>query len=194
VSGLKETDSVIVVQVSVDAEAHSEMTHNIYRLQADEKGILNYGVFYQLRRGNADGTNLLSIITKSLYGEWSKWENTNSGKRGPDYEEKKLSIAHDLLQRAGKIFGNLQDARILDVFTPLTLRDYINCPEGSCYGVMRSVSQLLKIASLNNIPLAGLYLAGQNAVAPGVLGSILGSLNAVRQIAGPERFIREISK
>ena len=194
VSGLKETDSVIVVQVSVDAEAHREMTHNIYRLQADEKGILNYGVFYQLRRGNADGTNLLSIITKSLYGEWSKWENTNSGKRGLDYEEKKLSIAHDLLQKAGKIFGDLQEARILDVFTPLTLRDYVNCPEGSCYGVMRSVSQLLKIASLNNIPLAGLYLAGQNAVAPGVLGSILGSLNAVRQIVGPERFGREIKK
>jgi hypothetical protein len=59
---------------------------------------------------------------------------------------------------------------------------------------MRSVSQLLKIASLNNIPLAGLYLAGQNAVAPGVLGSILGSLNAVRQIVGPERFGREIKK
>jgi phytoene dehydrogenase-like protein len=192
VSGLKETDSVIVVQLSVDAEAHSEMTHNIYRLQADEKGILNYGVFYQLRRSNAGGTNLLSIITKSLYGEWSKWENTNSGKRGPDYEEKKLSIAQDLLQRAGNIFGNLQDARILDVFTPLTLRDYVNCPEGSCYGVMRSSGQLLKIASLNNIPLAGLYLAGQNAVAPGVLGSILGSFNAVRQIAGTERFSREI--
>jgi phytoene dehydrogenase-like protein len=194
VLGLKETDGVIVVQVSVDAQTHREMTHNIYRLYAGEKGILNYGVFYQLRRSNADGVNLLSIITKSLYGEWSKWENTNSGKRGQDYEEKKLSIAHDLLQKADKIFENLQDARILDVFTPLTLRDYVNCPEGSCYGVMRTSSQLLKIASLNNFPVTGLYLAGQNAVAPGVLGSILGSFNAVRKIIGPERFNQEIGQ
>ena len=82
VLGLQETDGVIVVQVSVDAGAHPEMPHNIYRLEAGEKGILHNGVFYQLRRGNVDGTNLLSIITKSSYGEWSKWENTNSGKRG----------------------------------------------------------------------------------------------------------------
>jgi phytoene dehydrogenase-like protein len=170
------------------------MTHNIYRLYTGEKGILNYGVFYQLRRGNDHGTNLLSIITKSLYSEWSKWENTTSGKRGQDYEEKKLSIARDLLQKAGEIFGNLKNPKILDVFTPLTLRDYVNCAEGSCYGVMRSTSQLLKIASLNNIPLSGLYLAGQNAVAPGLLGSILGSFNAVRKIIGSECFNQEIGQ
>jgi phytoene dehydrogenase-like protein len=192
--GLKETDGVIVIQVSVDAQTHREMTHNIYRLYTGENGILNYGVFYQLRRGNDHGTNLLSIITKSLYSEWSKWENTISGKRGREYEEKKLSIAHDLLQKAGEIFGNLKNPKILDVFTPLTLRDYVNCAEGSCYGVMRSTSQLLKIASLNNIPLSGLYLAGQNAVAPGVLGSILGSFNAVRKIIGSERFNQEIGQ
>jgi phytoene dehydrogenase-like protein len=194
VLGLQETDSVIVVQVSVDAQTHREMTHNIYRLYSDEKGVLNYGVFYQLRKSNTDDVNLLSIITKSLYGQWSKWENTISGKRGREYEEKKLSIAHDLLQKAGEIFGNLKNPRILDVFTPLTLRDYVNCAEGSCYGVMRTSSQLLKIASLNNFPVNGLYLAGQNAVAPGVLGSILGSFNAVRKIIGSDRFNQEIGQ
>ena len=192
ISTLKETDGVVVVQVSVDGQAHPEMTHNIYRLEAGEKGILNNGVFYQLRRGNADVANLLSIITKSLYGEWSKWENTISGRRGKDYEDKKLSIAHDLLRQADKVFGNIKDAKIIDVFTPLTLRDYVNCAEGSCYGVMRSSRQMLKIASLNNVPLSGLYLAGQNVVAPGVLGSILGSFDAVRRIVGAERFVHEI--
>jgi phytoene dehydrogenase-like protein len=189
---LVETEGIIAVQVSVDAEAHPEMTYNIYRMQTDEKGILNYGVFYQLLRGNAAGANLLSIMTKSLYSEWSQWENTNSGQRGRDYEVQKLNIASDLLQNAGQVLGNLKNAEILDIFTPLTLRDYVNCPEGSCYGVMRKTSQLLKIASLNNIPVSGLYLAGQNAVAPGVLGSILGSFNVARQIAGQERLKKEI--
>jgi all-trans-retinol 13,14-reductase len=189
---LEETQGVIAVQVSVDAQVHPEMTYNIYRMQADEKGILNYGVFYQLRRSNAAGANLLSIMIKSLYSEWSQWENTVSGHRGKEYEEKKLNIARELLQKANKIFGGLKNAQVLDIFTPLTLRDYVNCPEGSCYGVMRKTSQLLKIASLNNIPVSGLYLAGQNAVAPGVLGSILGSFNVARQIAGTERFTREI--
>jgi hypothetical protein len=57
---------------------------------------------------------------------------------------------------------------------------------------MRSSRQLLKAISLNNIPIPGLCLAGQNALAPGVLGSIMGSFNAARQIIGAERFAQEI--
>ena len=188
---LTETDGIIAVQVSVDAVTHPEMTHNIYRLRTDENGMIHDGIFFQLRRGNND-SNLLSIITKSLYSEWSQWENTVSGRRGKEYEEKKLNIASELLQKANEIFGGLKNAQVLDVFTPLTLHDYVNCPEGSCYGVMRSARQLLKVASLNNIPISGLCLAGQNALAPGVLGSILGSFNVAKQIIGAERFTREI--
>jgi phytoene dehydrogenase-like protein len=192
ISGLKETEGVIAVQISVDAAAHPEINHNIYRLHRNENGIIEEGVFYQLRGGNSHGSNLLSIITKSSYGEWSQWENTISGQRGKAYEEKKLNIANSLLQKAEEIFGNLKDAQILDIYTPLTIRDYVNCPEGACYGVMRSAQQLLKVVSLNNIPIPGLCLAGQNALAPGVLGSIMGSFNAARQIIGAERFAQEI--
>ena len=192
IANLKETEGVVAVQISVDASAHSEIDHNIYRLYADEKGLLKDGIFYQLRHGNDKGANLVSIITRSLYSEWSKWENTISGRRGKDYEEKKLSIGQDLLQKANEVFGSLKNARILDVYTPLTLRDYMNCPEGSCYGVLRSSGQLLKVASLSKLPISGLFLAGQNAMAPGVLGTILGSFNAVRQIIGAPRFAKEI--
>jgi all-trans-retinol 13,14-reductase len=188
---LTETEGVIAVQVSVDAAAHPEMTHNIYRLHADEVGIIQDGIFYQLRQGN-NNSNLLSIITRSLYSEWSRWENTFSGQRGKDYEETKLNIACNLLQKAKEVFGSLKNAQLLDVYTPLTLRDYVNCPEGSCYGVMRSSRQLLKIVSLNNIPIPGLCLAGQNALSPGVLGCILGSFNAAKQIIGAEQLAHKI--
>jgi phytoene dehydrogenase-like protein len=183
--GLKETEGVIAVQISVDAAKHPEINHNIYRLHID-------GVFYQLHDGNSHGANLLSIITKSLYSDWSHWGNTISGQRGKAYEEKKTSIADSLLKKAQEIFGDLKDARIIDVYTPLTIRDYVNCPEGACYGIMRSSRQLLKAISLNNIPISGLCLAGQNALAPGVLGSIMGSFNAARHIIGAERFAEEI--
>ena len=158
--GLKETEGVIAVQISVDAAKHPEINHNIYRLHRDENGFIEDGVFYQLREGNSHGANLLSIITKSLYSEWSQWENTVSGQRGKDYEEKKMSIADSLLKKAQEIFGDLKDARIIDVYTPLTIRDYVNCPEGACYGIMRSSRQLLKAISLNNIPISGLVSCG----------------------------------
>jgi phytoene dehydrogenase-like protein len=191
ISGLEETDGVLAVQASVDAEAHAEIDYNIYRLHHDERGLIQDGVFYQIRRGNDQQTNLLSIITRSLYRDWSPWENTSTGKRGAAYEQKKQALAVALLKKAAEIFGPLKNLRILDVFTPLTLRDYVNCPEGSCYGVLRSSRQLLKIASLNNLPVGGLYPAGQNALAPGVLGGVLGSFNAARQMVGNDRFARE---
>jgi phytoene dehydrogenase-like protein len=189
---LKETEGVIAIQISVDASAHPEIDHNIYQRYTDEKGLSEEGIFYQLRRSNNKDVNLVSSFTTSLYSEWSRWENTISGKRGKDYEEKKLSIGQNLLQKANEVFGGLKNARILDIFTPLTLRDYVNCPEGSCYGVLRSSGQLLKVASLSKPPISGLFLAGQNAVAPGVLGTILGSFNAARQIIGASRFAEEI--
>ena len=99
-----------------------------------------------------------------------------------------MAHARDLMKKAEDVFGPLKNPRILDVFTPLTLRDYVNCPEGSCYGVLRSARQLLKIATLNNLPVGGLCLAGQNALAPGVLGCLLGSFNAARQLVGDQRF------
>jgi phytoene dehydrogenase-like protein len=189
---LKETEGVIGVQASVNAKKHPEINHNIYRLHTDENGVIHDGIFYQLRGGSSKDSNLLSIITKSLYSEWSLWENTVSGKRGNEYEEKKMNIARSLLKRGEEIFGDLKDAKIIDVYTPLTIRDYVSAPEGACYGILRSSRQLLKAISLNNVPVGGLYLAGQNALAPGVMGSIMGSFNVVRQIIGDERFSQEI--
>ncbi len=189
---LEETQGVIGVQVSVNAAIHPETNYNIYRLHSDENGIIHDGIFYQLRGGASKDSNLLSIITKSPYSEWNQWENTVSGRRDNDYEEKKLNIAENLLKKAEEIFGDLKDAKIIDVYTPLTIRDYISAPEGACYGISRSSRQLFKAISLNNVPLGGLYLAGQNALAPGVMGSIMGSFNVVRQIIGDERFSKEI--
>ncbi len=191
---LQETEGVMGVQASINAAAHAVIPHNIYRLHCNEGGFIEDGIFYQIRRGSDHQSNLLSIITRSLYRDWRRWENTLTGKRGPAYQEQKLMIAHSLLRKAEDLFGPLKNLQILDVFTPLTLRDWVNCPEGSCYGVLRSAGQLLKIASLNNLPIGGLCLAGQNAMAPGVLGSILGSFNAARQLIGHGRFVREFQR
>ncbi len=194
IRGLRETEGVICVHAAVNAALHPEIHHNIYRLHRDETGLIHDGIFYQLRGGGSTGFNLLSIITKSLYQDWIPWERTVTGGRGQAYEEKKMNIARDLMKKAGEIFGDLKDARIVDVYTPLTIRDYVNAPEGACYGIMRSSRQLLKAISLNNLPIPGLCLAGQNALAPGVMGCLFGAFNAVRQIMGAERFAREIKE
>ncbi len=188
IATLAETEGVIVCQARVDAARHPEMDHNLYRLHSDRAGRILDGVFYQIRHGDESGGNLLSIITRSHYSDWQQWEHTRSGHRGRDYEAAKAAKGDDLLKRASEVFGDLGRVELLDIFTPLSLRDWMNCPEGSCYGVLRSSGQLLKVASLKNLPVEGLCLAGQNALAPGVLGCLLGSFNAARQMMGEKRF------
>ena len=81
---------------------------------------------------------------------------------------------------------------MIDTYTPLTIRDWVGSPEGSAYGIMRSSGQLMKTTCLNRPSISGLYFAGQNILAPGIMGTTLGSFQTVRRIIGQERFGREV--
>ena len=131
-------------------------------------------------------------MTRSPYAEWRQWEQTVTGRRGAEYERQKAARAEGLLRGAEGIFGSLAGAGLIDAYTPLTLRDWVDTPEGSPYGVLRSMRQLPAAAGLHRLAPAGLFFAGQNALSPGILGTLLGSFLAVRQIAGPGRFAAEV--
>jgi phytoene dehydrogenase-like protein len=135
-----------------------------------------------------EGRNLLVAITRSPYEEWRRWERTATGRRGADYEEEKASRARKLLQDSEEVFGPLADAKVIDAYSPLTLRDWVDTPEGSPYGILRSVRQLPAAATLHRLGPSGLWLAGQNVLSPGVFGTLMGSFHAVRQVVGADRF------
>lgn len=188
---LSETEGLFSACVTVDARTHPALPHNVYRLHADREGWISDGVFHQLRAGG-EGTSLLTMITKSLFSEWRRWEDTTTGRRGAEYRAEKLRRADLLLERAEKVFGPLTGAKIIDAYTPLTIRDWVNSPCGSPYGIMRSARQLSAAAVLHRKSIGGLFFAGQNALAPGILGTVLGSFQAVRQMIGHDRFASEV--
>lgn len=191
VRGLAETEGLFAACVAVDAGTHPALPHNIYRLHVDREGWIADGVFYQLLAGGG-GKSLLTMITKSLFPEWRLWEATTTGRRGAEYRAEKLRRAGLLLGRAEEVFGPLTGAKIIDVYTPLTIRDWVNSPCGSPYGIMRSAQQLSVASVLHRKSLGGLFFAGQNALAPGILGTVLGSFQAVRQMIGHDRFASEV--
>jgi all-trans-retinol 13,14-reductase len=192
ITQLEDTKGLFSVNLAVDADTHAVLPHNIYRLSAGEDGALSHGIFYQLRRSGQPGTNILSMITESGIEEWQPWERTMSGRRGRDYEEAKKDKARQFIDEASMLFGSLRGMKILDIYTPLTIRDRVNSPGGSAYGILRSTGQLLKTASLRRTSIDGLFFAGQNSLAPGIMGTMLGSFQTVRNVIGHERFSSEI--
>jgi all-trans-retinol 13,14-reductase len=192
IMGLKDTPGMIAVHALVPADRLPEMAHNLYAVQTDSSGELQDLIYLQLRPSGLPGQNLLTLITSGNNECWQAWQQTRSGRRGPDYINKKMELAQGFIERIEKIIGPFQGLQILDIFTPLTIRDWVNSPEGSAYGVMRSTDQLLSAALLNRTSVRGLFLAGQSVLAPGILGTILGSLATVKFIVGPERFRQEV--
>jgi all-trans-retinol 13,14-reductase len=188
ISGLRDTHGIFSAHVLIDAERHPEIPHNIFKVDTDRKGNVPDLRYYQIRKCNKEGFNLLSILTSGKDELWAPWENTTSGRRGQDYVEAKEKFAKKLIAEAETLFGSLKNAKIVDAYTPLSMRDWMNSPGGSAYGVLRSSSQMLAAALLNRTAVKGLYLAGQSVLAPGVIGTIMGSLSTVKLIFGPKEF------
>lgn len=185
---IKNSHSVFAVHARLDSAAHPEVAHNSFKVDTDPLGNILNLKYYQFRKSERPEATLFSILTSGNDELWAPWQDTVSGQRGRDYEELKYEQAYKLIEEAEEIFGPFNGLGILDVSTPLTLRDWTGSPDGSTYGVLRSSSQMLATAMLNRTAVKGLYLAGQNVLAPGLIGTIMGSFGTVKLIVGVEKF------
>jgi all-trans-retinol 13,14-reductase len=190
---MADTHGILSLHARVNAADLPEIRHNLFQIETGPGGIITDTLFIQVRRTGLAGKNLLSILTSGNTDLWRPWENTVTGRRGEAYRETKEKEARRLLGEAESILGKLRDPELLDVSTPLTVRDWVGSPGGSAYGVLHSTDQMPSVALLNRCLIPGLFFAGQSVLAPGILGTTLGSLWTVRSIIGPDRFRRAFS-
>lgn len=192
IEGFENTKGLFVVTLAVDARGREALPYNLYRLHPETDGSLLHGLFLQIRKSAQPNTLVLTMMATSGIESWQPWIHTKSGQRGEDYVEAKRKLAETFIDEAKALFGPLQEMKVIDIYTPLTIRDWVGSPEGSAYGIMRSSDQLIKTICLNRPSIAGLYFAGQNILAPGIMGTTLGSFQTVRRIIGQYRFGREV--
>ena len=188
INNLKDTHGIFSCHIQIDGKKHQEIPYNIFKIDTDQTGKVSDIRYYQIKKSERKGFSLLSILTSGMDETWAPWENTKSGHRGQQYLELKEKHATRLILEAEQMFGPLSGQKILDICTPLTMRDWVNSPGGSAYGVLRSSSQMLATALLNRTAVKGLYLAGQNVLAPGIIGTIMGSFSTVKLILGADEF------
>lgn len=192
ISGLRDTHGIFSVHARIDGRSHPEIPYNLFKVETDENGDVPDLKYYQIRKSSREDVNVLSILTSGKHELWREWEDTTTGRRGDAYAAAKKKHVRGLIAEAEDFLGSFRDLRILDAYTPLTMRDWVNTPGGSAYGVLRSSSQALATALLNRTAVQGLFLAGQNVLAPGMIGSIMGSFATVKLMLGAAEFRRQV--
>ncbi|MBN2577091.1 MAG: NAD(P)/FAD-dependent oxidoreductase [Deltaproteobacteria bacterium] len=180
---LRETDGILCVTALLDEEDHPPLDHNLYRVRGSPSRRLA-GVYGQLRPAGLPGKTRLTVLAETTYAEWARWHDTTTGRREPEYRAEKARRAAQALREIEEVTGPLRQPRIIDVWTPLTMRDWVAAPEGCTYGAKHSARDGLDFLVLCRPPLPGLFLVGQNAIAPGLLGVSMGVLRVAASIAG----------
>jgi phytoene dehydrogenase-like protein len=180
---LQETAGLLSVVALVDSGEHPPTDFNAFRLYGSPRNGLR-GVYAQLRPSGQPGLTRVTVLRETSYADWARWHDTSTGRRGPEYRAEKARRAQLALKEAEGAVGPLRDPRVIDVWTPLTLRDWVHAPEGGTYGVRHSIRDGLEYLVLSRPPVEHLYLVGQSAVAPGLLGTSLGVLRVVGFLAG----------
>jgi all-trans-retinol 13,14-reductase len=128
-------------------------------------------------------------ICPARWRETAEW--SGAGKLSdPSYRAKKERITGELLERIRRQAPEVaDDARILDVATPLTLRNYGGSPTGALYGVKHKVGQY-NPQPATRIP--GVFLTGQAVAAPGVLGAMLSAFLTCGHLFGHDHLRKEV--
>jgi all-trans-retinol 13,14-reductase len=191
--GLGETPGSFGVVALVDSERHRALEYNALRIR-NAGGGRQEGVFAQIRPSTMPGYHRLVLLAHSDYDAWGRWRDTTLRKRGDEYEAQKRVEARRLMQIASEAIGPLHDPKLLDIWTPLTLRDYTGSVRGSIYGARHGLSDGIERMVLTRAPLPGLFMVGQNAIAPGLVGVALGALRVAGDIAGRPKFRRFLAE
>ncbi len=139
-------------------------------------------------QGREGGNKGLIGIVPASYTEVAEW-GADEMRSSPGYCSQKQLVSKQLLKLFLENCPELDELEILELATPLTLRDYSLAPEGAIYGVGRFLGQY------NPHPvtrLTGLFLSGQAIAAPGLMGTVVAAYLTCGSILGHETQRREI--
>jgi len=135
------------------------------------------------------------IISYMKWDDVAQWQNTQIGRRGPDYEAFKKACADRLFALVEREFPSLRShVRAYYTSTPLTYRDYTGTERGSLYGIARDVAlgPAGRVQHRTRVP--GLLLTGQNINSHGILGVLVGAMVTCADLVGAQTLAQQLNE
>ena len=134
----------------------------------------------------------IHLLGLAFPGETAGWAGTRTGRRPPEYGRYKEERARGILEAGLKAYPQYRGRAVtVETGSLLTCRDCLNNPDGSAYGIRQKIGQYNLIGQLS---LRNLYVAGQSAVLPGILGAMVSSFVVGRAMVGPEKYREFLEK
>jgi all-trans-retinol 13,14-reductase len=128
-------------------------------------------------------TATLEIMTFTPYEWFEPWEDERWRKRGEEYEALKARFAQRLL---AMLYEHVPQTRgkvdYSELSTPLSTRHFSGHPHGEIYGLAPTPDRFGLRWLGPHTPIRGLYMTGQDAVAHGVVGALLGGVVAASAV------------
>ena len=145
--------------------------------------------FPGIKSGEAHATaEIISFVTPEAF---ARWEGTRPKHRGRDYEALTSSMARALIDLAESAVPGLTDAvRYVEVGTPLTVEHYTSHARGCFYGLPLTPERFAADLASPSTPIDGLYLTGQDAGMPGIVGAALAGMSTACKVLGPAGYPR----
>ena len=110
---------------------------------------------------------------------FDRWSGTRPGMRGDDYEHLKSAMARGLIDLADTAIPGLKDAvRSVEVATPLTIEHFTSHEGGCFYGLPLTPERFATGLACPSTPIDGLYMTGQDAGMPGIVGAAMAGHSA----------------
>ena len=132
-------------------------------------------------------------ITFVPWESFEKWEGSRWKKRPDDYERFKAALTEKLLADYLEHYPELEPMiDYVELSTPLTTSHFTDAFEGSIYGLGTEPGRFVDDTLGPKTALKGLYLGGQDASAPGVVGTLSGGVLAALA-AEPVKALRFIA-
>lgn len=128
------------------------------------------------------------IVSLCEASHFSAWRDHPRPSDDPAYREMKEAVARRIIERAEAQFPGFRDVlAFYELATPLTFGTYQNAVDGAFYGLPSSPDRLTHRLASPRTPIPGLYLAGQDAMSPGIIGAAAGGVRAVSLMLGFDR-------
>lgn len=119
------------------------------------------------------------VVVTAHYGEWQRWAGKGWRKRDRAYYDFKKEMAGRLIDKVEARFPGLKNiVETFDVSSPLTMEYFQGNSGGAFYGIPCVPKRLDAPFCSAITPVRGLYLAGQDALTPGVTGAMFGGVIA----------------